>query len=87
MKLAKIFTTSFVVWSALFLIDFLYELFQINGTENIVTLMGLKIDNQMSAQTITTTFGLTPRMLLSFAIVLIIVLLISIITFKFKANK
>ncbi|MGW7948362.1 hypothetical protein ACWEVE_13145 [Staphylococcus xylosus] len=87
MKIAKILTFSFITWLLLFVIDFLYELFQISKSETITTLMGLKIDSQMTKEEINTYFSLTPQMILSFVIIVIIVSILSFLTYKVRKSE
>ncbi|MDR7647327.1 hypothetical protein [Staphylococcus argenteus] len=85
MKLAKLLTISFIVWLAISLIDFLYELFKITQSQTIITLMGLKIQMSMTKDEIMTYFSLNPKMLVSFITVFVIVTVIML--FFSKHNK
>ncbi|HEC2149960.1 TPA: hypothetical protein R1940_001838 [Staphylococcus delphini] len=87
MKIAKLLTTSFIIWLILFLIDYLYELFQISESGERVTLMGLKIESHITKDEINTYFSLTPKLLLSFIIVLISVSIIYFLASKLNKDK
>ncbi|MHA8042358.1 hypothetical protein ACWYYG_00070 (plasmid) [Staphylococcus xylosus] len=87
MKIAKVLTLSFIVWLILSLTDYLYELFQIDKSGTIVTLMGLRIESHITKDEINTYFSLTPQMIVSFLIILIILSLIFFLISNINGDK
>ena len=67
-KQVKIATVVFV---AVFIIDFVIELFQINGSAVKTTLLGLRIKTSVNPAELFTTFALTLRVLISYLIFIV----------------
>ncbi|HCN57735.1 MULTISPECIES: hypothetical protein [unclassified Exiguobacterium] len=66
MKLTKLIGVGTVIWAVIFLIDYIYELFQINETSVVTTMTGLKISTVMTKEELNTHFSLTLQALLMY---------------------
>ncbi|GAA2966330.1 hypothetical protein [Ligilactobacillus murinus] len=51
-------------------LDFVIELFQINESGTVITLLGVKIITHMTSSELTTAIGLTPKVLVSYLTIL-----------------
>jgi len=59
MKITKLIGVGTVLWAIIFLVDYIYELFQINETSVVTTMTGLKITTVMTKEELNTHFALT----------------------------
>ena len=50
MKITKLIGVGTVLWAIIFLVDYIYELFQINETSVVTTMTGLKITTVMTKE-------------------------------------
>ena len=80
---SKYFSVTVVTYLFLLVIESLVILFSIGGesSQSVTTLLGISIDNHVTAHEISTTFGLTPQIVVTFAIYSIFV---SAIIYTFK---
>ncbi|AZZ61239.1 hypothetical protein DSM07_08050 [Oenococcus sp. UCMA 16435] len=72
MKQIKYTSIGSTVWFAIFVLDYVIELFQINSSSKIVTFMGLKITTVMTKQKIDTVLSMTWKALIIYLIFIII---------------
>ena len=86
-KLNKQLLTKYIINGSIFFLyvlglDFVIELFQINESSTVVTLLGIKIITHMTSSELTTAIGLTPKVLISYLTILSIWLIITNVRFK-----
>lgn len=67
-KLFKVFSLATVIYIVIFLIDYVYELFQINESGTHITILGLKIVTKITPEELYTTFSLTWQVLITYII-------------------
>ena len=72
MKIKKYIGIGTVIWSIVFLIDYIYELFKITETSVVTTLAGLRITTVMTKEELNTHFSLTWQALVMYLVFLIV---------------
>ena len=72
MKLTKLIGVGTVIWAVIFLIDYIYELFQINETSVVTTMTGLKISTVMTKEELNTHFSLTLQALIMYLVFIVL---------------
>lgn len=72
MKITKYIGIGTVIWSIVFLINYIYELFKITETSIVTTLTGLRISTVMTKEELNTDFSLTWKALIMYLLFLII---------------
>ncbi|MEI5907981.1 hypothetical protein WAK64_13040 [Bacillus spongiae] len=72
MKIKKYIGIGTVIWSIIFLIDYIYELFKINKTSDVTTLTGLRITTVMTKEELNTQFSLTWQSLIMYLVFVIV---------------
>ena len=72
MKITKYIGIGTVIWSIVFLIDYIYELFKITETSVVTTLAGLRITTVMTKEELNTHFSLTWQALVMYLVFLIV---------------
>ena len=71
MKITKYIGVGTVIWSIVFLINYIYELFKITETSEVTTLTGLRITTVMTEEELHTNFSLTWQSLVVYLLFLI----------------
>ncbi len=67
-KIFKKISFATVIYFIVFLIDYVFELFQINESGTYLTILGLKIVTKMTPEELYTTFSLTWWVLITYII-------------------
>lgn len=85
-KLSKYFGVISIAYIFLVVVETVVKLFQISrvNSSKVTTLLGITIDNKISNHEISTTFGLTSKLLLMYFIFLTVVYIIIYIVRKIK---
>ncbi|WP_026830231.1 hypothetical protein [Exiguobacterium antarcticum] len=78
MKITKLIGVGTVIWAVIFLIDYIYELFQINETSVVTTMTGLKISTVMTKEELNTHFSLTLQALLMYLAFIVLFTLVGL---------
>lgn len=86
MKLSKFIFLGTILYLFLFLFDYFITLFAIDETGVYMSKLGLKIDMIMNEEELFTTFSLTPQILVTYGVWLLIICLcyFGIKTFRSK---
>ena len=87
MKLSKFIVVGSVVYLVAFLIDYLTTLFAIDQSGVYHSKLGLKITMEMSPEEMFTTFSLTPQILVTYIIWIIIICLFYFFIAHFSKRK
>lgn len=72
MKITKYIGIGSAIWMVVFLIDYIYELFQINKNGVVTTFSGLRITTEMTKAELNTQFSLTWQALIMYILFLVI---------------
>ncbi|WP_290773721.1 MULTISPECIES: hypothetical protein [unclassified Exiguobacterium] len=72
MKITKLIGVGTVLWTIIFLVDYIYELFQINETSVVTTMTGLKITTVMTKEELNTHFALTLQALVLYLVFIVL---------------
>jgi len=72
MKITKLIGVGTVLWAIIFLVDYIYELFQINETSVVTTMTGLKITTVMTKEELNTHFALTLQALVLYLVFIVL---------------
>ncbi len=72
MKITKLISVGTVLWAIIFLVDYIYELFQINETSVVTTMTGLKITTVMTKEELNTHFALTLQALVLYLVFIVL---------------
>lgn len=86
MKYTKALASGTIIWFILFVADWLIELFQMTETGERVTLFGMKLTVYMAKDELITTFQPTWRALMSYLTVVFVILVVTLIAQRKKAN-
>lgn len=78
MKITKLIGVGTVLWAIIFLVDYIYELFQINETSVVTTVTGLKITTVMTKEELNTHFALTLQALILYVVFIILFTLLGL---------
>ncbi|MCP3031580.1 hypothetical protein LF817_09480 [Halobacillus sp. A1] len=82
MKLTKFAMIGTVIYLTLFLIDYLTALYSIGESGMYHSLLGLRIDLRMNEEELFTTFSLTPKVLFTYILWMVLVWLVFMIVKK-----
>lgn len=72
------------IYLAIFLLDYIIELFQITQSGSKITLLGLKIETLMTKQSLNTNFSLTYRSVLSYILFISVWMILTYVLKKYK---
>ncbi|HAB33327.1 MAG TPA: hypothetical protein DCE40_04340 [Exiguobacterium sp.] len=72
MKITKLIGVGTVLWAIIFLVDYIYELFQIKETSVVTTMTGLKITTVMTKEELNTHFALTLQALVLYLVFIVL---------------
>jgi len=72
MKITQLIGVGTVLWAIIFLVDYIYELFQINETSVVTTMTGLKITTVMTKEELNTHFALTLQALVLYLVFIVL---------------
>ncbi|EIT84383.1 hypothetical protein A374_16393 [Fictibacillus macauensis ZFHKF-1] len=87
MKITKYIGIGTVIWSIVFLIDYIYELSIITETSEVTTFTGLRITTVMTKEELNTNFSLTWQDLVMYLVFLIVFVSISVLINSKKRQK
>lgn len=87
MKLSRFIVVGTVIYAVVFLIDFLTTLFAIDESGVYHSKLGLKLTMEKSPEELFTTFTLTPRILVTYIVWILIVCLFYVIIQQIKKRK
>lgn len=87
MKYKNVFIGSTLLFLAFFVVDTVYELFQIKGSSNVTTVLGLKIQTVVTSSSLQTTFRLTVLVLFSYIIFVLFSLSVMYLKQKFVNDR
>ncbi|MDR2976225.1 MAG: hypothetical protein LBV19_02785 [Streptococcaceae bacterium] len=76
--------TATVVYLFILVVETLFELFQIKETREVLTFLGIMIKSRFTSHEISTTFGPTPRLAVTY---LIFVTVFVLVLFVFRKKK
>lgn len=87
MKLSKFIVFGTVAYLVAFLIDYLTTLFSIDESGVYHSLLGLKITMEISPEEMFTTFSLTPQILVTYIIWIVIICIFYVIINQLSKRK
>lgn len=87
MKITKYIGIGTVIWSIVFLIDYIYELFKITETSEVTTLTGLHITTVMTKEELNTYFSLKWQALVMYLVFLIGFVSLAVLINSKKSHK